>query len=61
MKEAVESSSKEAIYALDLNQGPFKIFNCLIPEIEAHRPLGAGLTDKGLRQNYDAQLKLAMM
>ena len=39
MKDALESSTKEAIYALDY-ANPLKLYDCLVPEIEAHRQLG---------------------
>lgn len=34
---AVESSVKEAMYALDM-QNPLQLYDCLIPEIDAYRP-----------------------
>lgn len=49
MREAMESSTKEAIYALDNGSGPLKLYNCLVPEIEAHRKLGSAVTEKDLR------------
>lgn len=59
MKEAIESSTKEAIYALDYGQGPLNLYNCLIPEIEARRSLGQALKERDLRLNYEAKLKFA--
>ena len=38
MKEATEYSSKEAMYAMN-NRNPLKLYDCLIPEISAYRPM----------------------
>ena len=38
MKEATEYSSKEAMYAMN-NRNPLKLYDCLIPEITAYRPM----------------------
>ena len=35
---ALENSSKEAMYALDATN-PLSLYDCLVPELEAHRPL----------------------
>ena len=55
MKEAMESPTKEAIYALD-RANPLKLFDCLVPEIEAYRQLGPAITDRNFRTNYEAML-----
>ena len=38
MKEATESSSKEAMYAMN-DRNPLQLYDCLIPEITAYRPM----------------------
>ena len=38
MKEATESSSKEAMYAMN-DRNPLQLYDCLIPEIDAYRPM----------------------
>ena len=38
MKEATEYSSKEAMYAMNA-RNPLKLYDCLIPEITAYRPM----------------------
>ena len=58
MKEAIESSTKEAIFALD-RQTPLKLFDCLVPEIEAFRQLGQPITEQKFRANYEAKLQYA--
>ena len=44
MLQAIESSSKEAMYALD-ETNPLSLYDCLVPEITAFRPLGRIITD----------------
>lgn len=50
---ALESPTKEAMYALDATN-PLSLFDCLIPEITAYRPLRLPLTEKQFRVNYEA-------
>ena len=52
----MESSTKEAIYALD-ETTPLRLYNCLVPEITAFR-LQKVQTDKEAVVNYAAKLKL---
>ena len=52
MKEVLESSSKEAMYAMD-DTNPLRLFDCLIPEITAYRPMKI-FTAKKKADNFDA-------
>jgi len=57
---SLENSSKEAMYALDATN-PLSLYDCLIPELEAYRPLK--LPQFNFKQmiisNNEAKLKLA--
>ena len=37
VRYAVDSSAKEALYALDMDS-PLQLYDCLIPELDAYRP-----------------------
>ena len=37
MKDALEFSQKEAMYAMD-DTNPLRLYDCLLPEITAYRP-----------------------
>lgn len=56
MKEVLESSSKEAMYAMD-DTNPLRLFDCLIPEITAYRPMKI-FRAKKKADNFDALYKL---
>ena len=57
---SLENSTKEAMYALDATN-PLSLYDCLIPEIEAYRPMK--LPQFNFKQmiisNNEAKLKLA--
>lgn len=57
MKDAVEFTAKEAMYAMD-STNPLQLYDCLVPEITAYRPLRI-LTDDHRERNNLARLKLA--
>ena len=38
LKEAIEEPTKEAMYAVD-STNPLQLYDCLVPEITAFRPL----------------------
>ena len=48
MLQAIESPAKEAMYALD-ETNPLSLYDCLVPEITAFRPLGRIQTDQKIR------------
>ena len=56
MKEAIEFQTKEAMYAMD-STNPLRLFDCLIPEITAYRPIRI-LYKEQEQNNYQAKLKL---
>ena len=37
---------------------PFTLYDCLVPEIHAHRPLKLPISDYKKRMNYEALLEL---
>lgn len=57
---SLENSTKEAMYALDATN-PLSLYDCLIPELEAYRPMK--LPQFNFKQiiisNNEAKLKLA--
>ena len=57
---ALENSTKEAMYALDATN-PLSLYDCLVPELEAHRPLKLPNFNfkKIVHDNNEAKLKLA--
>ena len=57
MLKAIESSTKEAVYALD-DYTPFRLYDCLVPELEAHRPLKLPISKYKQRVNHEALLKM---
>ena len=56
MNMAIEQAQKEAIYAMD-DTNPLRLYNCLIPEITAYRPMKI-LTDQQKANNFKALQKL---
>lgn len=59
MLNAIESSSKEAMYALD-ETNPLSFYNCLIPELAVYRPKRLQSFTKAKRtRNGEALLELA--
>ena len=55
---AIESTTKEAVYALDMRH-PMSLFDCLIPELEAYRPIKPRLRPKWTyEENVVASTKL---
>lgn len=55
--KAIESSVKEGIYALD-EHNPLQLFDCLVPEMDAHRPLKLPISKEKQVRNNEALLKL---
>ena len=53
----MEASTKEALYALD-ETNPLSLYDCLIPEITAYRPLRRPISDELTRTNFLARQKL---
>ena len=51
---AVEAPTKEALYALD-DTNPLSLYDCLIPELHAYRPLRRPITDELAMTNYAAR------
>ena len=55
---AIEAPCKEAMYALD-ETNPLSLYDCLIPELEAYRPMRIQKMTKSKRTaNAEAQLEL---
>ena len=53
-RHASESSTKEAMYAIDMHN-PLQLYDCLLPEIEAYRPKRVVLhRKKNLETNVEA-------
>ena len=57
MKEALDGPTKEGMYALDA-ANPLKLYDCLLPEIAAYRPLRRPITAAKSKANYEAKLRL---
>ena len=53
LRYALESATKEAMYAMDATN-PLRLFDCLIPELTAYRPLKLPLNQDTYVQNYIA-------
>ena len=54
---AIEAPTKEALYALD-ETNPLSLYDCLIPELTAYRPLRRPMSDEQTRANFAARQKL---
>lgn len=57
LREAIEAPAKEAMYALD-DANPLRLYDCLVPEIEAYRPLARTTSDEVALENNIAKLAL---
>ena len=53
LRYSLESATKEAMYAMDATN-PLRLFDCLIPELTAYRPLRLPLDESMYAQNYIA-------
>ena len=53
MRYSLESTTKEAMYAMDATN-PLKLFDCLVPEVTAYRPMRLPLSKEKYTLNYIA-------
>lgn len=57
LKEALDNATKEGMYAMD-ETNPLRLYDCLIPEINAYRPLRLPISKPKAIANSEAKLKL---